>query len=127
MTEPSPNELEALRIERDKLALEREKFGLERKKAVWTAASVVVPALAVAATVLWGVVSSREQAALNFRLEAAKTVMSAKTYGEEVSLATFLRENFPSQLGPDFFPKLHIEEFPDAPNVQARADFVQVA
>ena len=127
MPEQSPNELEALKlgIEQDKLALEREKLELERKKSVWTAVLVVIPVIAVAATIIWGIVSSREQAALTFRLEAAKTVMATKTYGESVSQATFLRENFPDQLGQGFFPKLNMRDFRDAGNVAAKWNFMQ--
>jgi hypothetical protein len=77
--EKSQNDFEEkkLKIELDKLVLEREKFDLEKRTAVLTAFSSVIPVLVVAATIVWGVVSSREQANLNFKLEAAKTVMAA--------------------------------------------------
>ena len=82
--------------------------------------------IAVAATIAWGVLSLKEQANLkNFRLEAAKTVMTTKNLGEAISKATFLRENFPEQLGNGFLSKLDQKTFPDAPNVAAKWDFMQ--
>ena len=116
MPEQSLNESDALKLEiaRDTLALEREKFELEKKKVIWTAISVVVPVIAVAATIMWGIVSAREQAAASFKLEAeqaaasftleaAKAVMASKNYGDAVSLVTMLRENFPGRFGKEFF------------------------
>jgi hypothetical protein len=127
MCEQSQNDLEAqkIKIELDKLALENKKFELEKRTAVLTAFSSVIPVIAVAATIAWGVLSLKEQANLNFRLEAAKTVMTTKNLGEAISKATFLRENFPEQLGNGFLSKLDQKTFPDAPNVAAKWDFMQ--
>ena len=138
MPEQSLNESDALKLEiaRDTLALEREKFELEKKKVIWTAISVVVPVIAVAATIMWGIVSAREQAAASFKLEAeqaaasftleaAKAVMASKNYGDAVSLVTMLRENFPGRFGKEFFPTLNITDFPDARNVGAKWNFMQ--
>jgi hypothetical protein len=125
--EQSHNDLEErkLKIELDKLALERERFNLDRKASVITALSSVIPVIVIAATIAWGIISLKEQANSSLKLEAMKTVMATKTYGDAVSQATFLRENFPSELGKDFLSKLDIKNFPDAPNVSAKWNFMQ--
>jgi hypothetical protein len=133
MPEESAIKQAKLELERQKLAIEEKKLGIEGKKlhleivkAKWTAVSIVLPVLVIAATITWGVIATRLQAKLTFQLEAAKTVMTADTYADQVTRATFLRDNFPDQLGDDFLKKLDLRDFPDAPNVAAKIRFVDL-
>jgi hypothetical protein len=126
MSETSDIEDAKLEIERQKLAIERQKLDLEIVKAKWTSLSIIVPVIVVAATIVWGMIATRTQADLTFRLEAAKSVMAAETFGEQVSRAAFLRDNFPDELGSDFLKKLDIQAFPDAPNIGPKFQFINL-
>ena len=86
-------------IEERKLKIEERKLEIEILKARWTAISVIVPILITVITVGWGIASINQQAKLNFQLEAAKTIMTAQTYGDQVARATFLKENFAKTVG----------------------------
>ena len=55
-------ERQKLEIEGQKLAIERQKLNLEITKAKWGTVSIGVPILVVAATIIWGLVSSQTEA-----------------------------------------------------------------
>jgi hypothetical protein len=66
------------------------------------------------------------QAKLTFQLETAKTVMASKSYAAAVTQADFLREVFADSLPPHFLAKLDRNNFPDAPNVTAKWQYLQL-
>jgi hypothetical protein len=113
-------------IEKLKLEIEKQKLSNEVIRTKWTIISIGVSSLSIIATIVWGVYSLGQQAKSAFQLEAAKAVMAVRTYGDQVSQASFLRENFPEQLGESFFPMLDIKTFPDARNVSAKMEFMKL-
>jgi hypothetical protein len=126
--EQDPQNIEAqqLQIEYKKLELEERKLDLEKWKARWTIFSIAVPLLAVLGTIIYGLFSTAQQARITFQLEAAKEVMQSTSYGDAVSKAILFKEVFPDRLPPKFMDRLSLKEFPDAPNVSAKWNFLQV-
>jgi len=96
-------EAKKLEIEAKRLRIEEQKLAIERGKAKWTAASIVIPLLAAMATVAYGFWSTKEQAELNFRLEAAKSIMQAPNPVDAVGRVRFLTATFPDRLPSNFF------------------------
>jgi hypothetical protein len=125
MSDTSSVEDARIEIEREKLAIERKKLDLEIAKAKWTSISIAVPVVVVFLSVAFGMYGNKMQAAQSFRLEAVKAVVTAETEAELVTRATFLREQFPEELGPGFLRNLRLSDFDDAPNVLAKFRFIR--
>jgi hypothetical protein len=119
-------EVKKLDIENKKLEIEQRKLEIELSKVKWTAISIAVTILAALGTIAYGVYSIAEQATLTFQLEAAKSVIASKNTAAAVSQADFLRDVFSDSLPPHFLAKLDVKNFPDAPNVAAKWDFLQL-
>lgn len=89
---------EKIQIERDKLALEKTKLDREETRAKWTAFGVGVPLLVGVVTVGFGLLSTKEQARAQLRLEIAKAIMSAPTIAETFDRARLLTKLFPADV-----------------------------
>ena len=114
-----------LEIERQKLEIERQKLRLDTTKAKWATFSIGVPIVVVAATIVWGVVSSQTQARQALRLEAMRTIMSTDIRDMQVARASFMREFFKIDLGEDFFKDLGKFTNPEQANVIAKVRFIE--
>jgi hypothetical protein len=117
-------ELKRLEIEKRKLEIEERKAEIENLKVKWAAISIAVTMLAALGTIAYGVYSIGQQAKLTFQLEAAKTVMASKNTAGAITQANFLRDVFSDNLPPKFLSKLDLRDFPDAPNVEAKWEFL---
>jgi hypothetical protein len=99
----APNiELAKLQIERDKLDIERQKLLVEQYKARWSAYSVAIPLLVVAATVGLGVWNQYQQNRQAFTLKAAEILMTTPSPNETRNKANALLSLFPNQLPKNF-------------------------
>lgn len=98
-------------IEREKLLLERTRIRGEERRTVWTSISVVVSLLAALGTVIFGVWSIKEQAKIQFRTEALKSIMAAPSETERMDTAEQLQQMFPHEME-GFAPT--IKDRPDA-------------
>jgi hypothetical protein len=100
---PVPDiELAKLQIERDKLDIERQKLLIDQYKARWTAFSVAIPLLVVAATVGLGVWNQYQQNRQAFTLKAVEILMVTPGPVETRNKANALLSLFPNQLPKNF-------------------------
>ena len=95
-------ERERLQLERDRLAFDRQKHADSRGSEWIQAASVAVPLLVGALTLLIGVRNQANQAKLQFELKAAEVVADAGGPHGMRSRALSLRALFPDRLRSDF-------------------------
>lgn len=95
-------EHQSLEIEREKISIEREKLVVERYKARWSAVSVAVPLLAIAATVLLGYWGQYQKSRDDFALKAAEILLQGDNPIVTKNKATALQTLFPDHLPIDF-------------------------
>jgi hypothetical protein len=95
-------ERQNLEIEREKLSIEWEKLSVERYKARWSAISVAVPLVAIAATVFLGFWGQYQKSRDDFALKTAEILLQGDNPDVTKNKATALQTLFPSQLPKDF-------------------------
>jgi hypothetical protein len=114
-------ELQKLQVEKQKLELESwkshaqyeldtQKAHDERVRTIWTALSIVVSFLAGAGTLLFGILSQRSQAKLQFEMKAAEIVMDSKGPRAARTRAALLHKLFPTRLPHDLSATINVKD-----------------
>ncbi len=104
-------ELKKIEIEQGKLDIEREKLTIEKQKAMWSAVSVAIPILVVAATVSLGIWSQYQRSRDDFELKAVEILLSAQTPNGSKNKAKALSAFFPTKLPSNFADRFDPSQF----------------
>jgi hypothetical protein len=103
-----------LALDRDRLEFEKQKFAVETKREndklqnertqqYWSSASAIVPIIAALLTLVYGIMSLRETAKLQFFIKAAEIAFAGKTPEAVENRSKLLKKIFGTRL-PDNFP-----------------------
>lgn len=129
-------ELQKLQVEKQKLELETwkahaqyeldaQKAHDERVRTIWTALSIVVSFLAGAGTLLFGIISQRSQAKLQFEMKAAEIVMDSKGPRAARTRAALLHKLFPTRLPEDLSATINVKELPTS-STESRKELLKM-
>jgi len=95
-------ELTKVQIEIKKLELEEKKLKIEKFKNSLTIFGSLIPLIAIALTIYYGVKSQNEQAKNQFRLKAAEFIFNSQNIQEGKTKVIVFQKLFPNLLDEDF-------------------------